>query len=361
MDPREAPMTVMVPFPRALFAIILGTGAHETSVRHAEWSELERRIFPASWTLPEAAWKPADRSLDLGARLQGLCAARFEAPPDAPWQASLGDFVLEHRRRGGSRRDLFGMLAEWRRARPADHSRVHATLVELLAADALLDPKWDPSGEREDDGVLFGALLSKNAVGTSPWKEQEGSQRFHQAAVLVHADLDALFGALHDYASAIRDRGTSYERLFPRVDTIVRGDDGEHGPFAAMRLDIRSDLPFPFTHYDCDLGILHRLDPERHVRTYVFSPGRDFYWLAGQDLHLPVRTAGGEWVGTLIVRISGFDLRGVPDDDDDRKSGTRAALGNLKRRAEARFALGGGLPRTIDGAIPPFSVIAKDP
>jgi hypothetical protein len=92
----------------------------------------------------------------------------------------------------------------------------------------------------------------------------------------------------------------------------------------------------------------------------VYGSGDDFYWIAGSDRCLPVQTAAGEWIGTLIVRVSGFDLRGVPDDDADRASGTRVALGNLKRRAELEYAPRASLgPRTTRGAIPAFDVRSR--
>ncbi len=236
-----------------------------------------------------------------------------------------------------------------------------AFLKQVLVADALRDPKWDPDDDRDDDGIWFGPLLERRTLADAPWNAHKGATTLHQAATLVHADLDSWLAALHDYAATLRDKGTSYERLEPRAETLLAGEDEEHGPFAALRLTIRSGLPFPFSHYDCDLGVLHRLDREKHLVTYVYSPSRDFYWLAGEDVQLPVRTAAGEWVGTLIVRLSGFDLRGVPDGDDDRKAGTRAALGNLRRRAEADFARSGSVPRTIDGALPKLRVLAPAP
>lgn len=342
----------------ALF-LLLALGEPRTlETRRADWSELEAKVFPEAWILPESLWLPKDAARALPLALAKLLDERFDAPAAKPWMASFGDVVAEHRRRGGTRAALDALLKELSAERPATHAKLGKLLGKLLRADVLLDPKWDPSEGRADDGVFFGELLERNAASTPPWKEHGGATTLHQAAVFVRADLESFVRALHDYESLLHDPGTSYEKLAPKPESIVRGADEAHGPFAALRLSIRSDLPFPFSHYDCDLGVLHRLDAAKHLVTYVFSPSRDFYWLAGEDLHLPVRTSGGEWQGTLVVRISGFDLRGVPDGDDDRKSGTRGALGNLKRRAEADFVRAGGKPRTQDGALPEFRVLA---
>jgi hypothetical protein len=59
----------------------------------------------------------------------------------------------------------------------------------------------------------------------------------------------------------------------------------------------------------------------------------------------------------VAVRIFGFDLRGVPDGDSDRRSGLRSVPGNLERGAEPLFAARD--PRrslVVDGAIPSVPV-----
>jgi hypothetical protein len=63
----------------------------------------------------------------------------------------------------------------------------------------------------------------------------------------------------------------------------------------------------------------------------------------------------------MVVRLSGFDLTGVPDGDDNRKAGTRGSLGSVRKRAEAQFASSGGVPRTIEGALPPFVATVPAP
>ncbi|MBK7643565.1 MAG: hypothetical protein IPJ19_11065 [Planctomycetes bacterium] len=341
----------------ALLLLCLGSPRVLEPTR-ADWSALDPKVFPSAWMLPEALWKPAEREKALPLGLADLLEERFDAPQRQPWMASLGDLIAEHRRRGGTPRALEEELNELRAARPATHARVAKLLRKLLVADALLDPRWDPDKERADDGVYFGPILERRVSTDPPWNADHGAQTLHQAATFMRADLDSILGTLHDYAAGIGDLGTNYERLEPLPETILFGEDETHGPFAALRLSIRSDLPFPFTHYDCDLRVLHRLDSRKRLVTYVFSPSRDFYWLAGEDVCLPVRSSDGKWQGTLLVRLSGFDLRGVPDSDDERKSGTRAALGNLHRRAQEDFARSGGVARTIEGAIPCFRVLA---
>lgn len=136
----------------------------------------------------------------------------------------------------------------------------------------------------------------------------------------------------------------------------MRGEDPWGAPFAALKLRFRCDLPFPFSHYDCELAILNRVGRDGLVRCDIVSKSRDFLWLAGRDTFVPVHTSDGAWVATLVVREFGFDLRGVPDGDDARRAGLRASLGSLKREAEALFAARGDGPRIVTGRVPEFEV-----
>jgi hypothetical protein len=325
--------------------------------RDVDWSTAQACAFPGAWLPPAPLWRAEDDARALPNLLREWLAERPPPVAGAAWMASFGDCVLEQRRRGGTPAALEAQLLELQAALPDVHARWGPLLCETMCADALRRDKWDAAKERTDDGIYFGALLKRRAFAIEPWKAQRGASTIHQAAALVHADLDALLEALHDYAAAFRDPGAQYRKLDPEPASIVRGVGGEIGPFAALRLSIRSDLPFPFSHYDCTLGVLHTLGGDGVLATHIYGAGEDFYWFAGSDLCLPVETASGAWVGTLIARVSGFDLRGVPDADDDRKAGTRAALGHLKRRAELAYekrAASG--PRTIRGAIPEFRV-----
>ena len=336
----------------ALLALALAANG-EVTARAASSQELRAEVFEPAWRLPDALWMPskdADK-LALAVSVPALLAERFEG--SEPWMRSVGDIIAEHRSRGGDHPALERVLRELAQGAPAAHARVGKLLSEVLDARELANPAWNPDIDQHDDGMYFGALLARNKSSDEPWRSQSGARTFHQAVTFVRADLDAILGAIHDYASSIRDPKTSYERLEPLADSLLVGTSDALGDFAALRVRVRSDLPFPFTHYDCDLRVLHTLESGTLV-TDIYSPSRDFYWFAGKDWYLPVRASDGTWLGTMIVRLSGFDLSGVPDGDDDRKSGTRTALGSVRRRAEASFAAAGGVPRTIEGAIPKF-------
>ena len=334
----------------ALALVALAGG--DVQPREATREELESS-FPLAWRVPDELWTPKKdaESTALPLSVPALLAVRFEAPQ--PWMASVGDIIAEHRKRGGDHPALQALLAELERAAPKTFEKTGRLLQQLLDDRALRDAKWDPDEERRDDGMYFGPLLERHTGANEPWKSQEGSRKFHQAVTFVRGDLDSILTAIHDYQATIRNPGTSYEKLEPVAGSLVRCDDAELGALAALSVDARSDLPFPFGGYRLDLRILHAVEQGTLV-TYVSSMSKDFYWFAGKDWYFPVRTSAGEWLGTMVVRMSGFDLTGVPDGDDDRKSGTRGALGSVRKRAEALFASSGGVPRTVEAEIPPF-------
>lgn len=350
----------------ALVALMNDGAASKVTLesKSASWSELQA-VFPQEWMLPETLWAPADRAereRTLPFALAALAEARFEIPAEAPvWTRSLGDIVQEARRRGATKDRLDPLLAELQSANPSAHAACAQLAREVLLDGGLHTKKWNGAKDQSDDGLFFGAVLKLGKPQTKPWSSYKHLDTVHQAAALVNADLEAIKVALNDYPSMLNDPGTSYERIGPTAGTFVVGRDDERGPFTALRIAFRSDLPFPFTHYDCDLGILDMLDARGRLTTYVFTPSSDFYWFAGQDWHHPILASDGVFQGILLVRIAGFDLKSVPDGDSDRMGGTRVALGNLKRRAEAAFKSYGGPPRTLSGAVPSFDVLSWRP
>lgn len=330
-------------------AVLAGS---DVQPREATRVELETS-FPLAWRMPDELWTPNKdaESTALPLFVPALLAERFEAPQ--PWMASVGDIIAEHRKRGGDHLALQVLLAELERAAPKTFEKVGRFLQQVLDDRALSDAKWDPDKDRRDDGMYFGPLLERHTGTGEPWKSQEGARTFHQAATFVRGDLDAILGAIHDYEATIRNPGTSYEKLEPVAGSGFRCQDAELGPLGALKVDVRSKLPFPFMRYKLDLRILHAVEKGTLV-TYVSSMSKDFYWFAGKDWYFPVRTGAGEWLGTMVVRLSGFDLVNVPDGDDNRKAGTRGSLGSVRKRAEAQFAASGGVPRVVEGALPPF-------
>ena len=175
--------------------------------------------------------------------------------------------------------------------------------------------------------------------------------------MLLFADLDAIKAVENDYRRYPAHIGADYDYIRPTANSYVRSAQDADQPFAALAIDFQNDLPWPFSNYRCDLRILNEVDPDGHLVCDIWSDSRDFYWMAGRDVFVPIRTHEGVWVAMLMVREFGFDLDGVPDRASHRKRALRQGLGNLKRQAEVFFQLRGDGPRTVEGAIPGFPVL----
>lgn len=329
--------------------------------RTATWDEA-RAVFDPAWILPSGlALAPGEDGLAFElevelARVAALVVAPSATDPAAP--RCLGDVVAAAR--GLDPRDLEALLARTARAQPELWRALAPCAKELLRAEKLVDPqkKWNPEKDVGNDGLLLARPLTLAGVVSAPWNELGGTRLVQQGAALVLADLETIKAAENDYTSYPGRAGTSYESIAVVAGSYLRGSDPEAGPFAALRVRFESDLPFPFGSYECELSILNRLRADGRLACDIASTSEDFYWMAGRDLYVPVYASDGTWQAELVVRLFGFDLRGVPDDDDARRTGLRSSLGSLKRDAEARFRACAGAPRSTTGSVPEFRVLS---
>ena len=306
------------------------------SPRSVSWTDFAARTFEPRWIMPTY---PEQREGDLLSQLESALSARFEPAGETGIAAAttFGELVEVLGPLRSSSDQLAGALARLERERPDVHARVGGLLAELLSDRQLRDGSWNPEKSRPDDGILPGETLKASVFRSGPWSQHKGSKSVHQAAVLIFADLEAIKTSENDYARYPRRIGADYEEIYAVRDSYVAGTGDAGGAFSGLKLAFRCDLPFPFGGYSCDLRVMNRIDTEGRLRTEIYSPSKDFYWLAGQDMYLPVCGAEGRVLGYVIVRRYGFDLRGVPDKDSHRKTALRSSLGNLKREAETRF------------------------
>ena len=330
----------------------------------ATWDEMSRDVFDPAWLLPEnlhvAPKEGFGPAWDLVSKMKGL-AARVEDPskddPAAP--RCLGDIVFEVLRASTQGRDMNAVLDRVQKAQPELWKAVEPCIRELLCSTRLYAAKWDPDEDDACDGLFFARPLTLEGVSTAPWKKIDDSRLVQQAAALAFADFEALKEAENDYTNYSKRPGSKYEAIYPVEGSFIVGEDPRKHAFSALRLFFRCDLPFPFSHYDCDLHILNRTDASGSFVCDIYSTSKDFHWLAGRDVFIPVRTSDGIWISTLIVRLFGMDLDGVPDGDDARRAGLRSSLGSLKRESEAAFGRYGGNPRTVEGRVPEFRVLGR--
>lgn len=345
--------------------VVLGCGVAAAAddgverARRATWDEMAASVFDPAWIVPETRTdpdQPADRRpVDLLRRLRDLAARRFPARAGATIDrrtASFADLIAACRSFGADAkaRDVF--LDEVRRSRPEVWKECGDELLQLARDEFVRSPKWDPAKDHERDGILHAAPYRIDCDGTEPWTKVEASRSVQQGATVFFADLDAIKTAENDYTAYPSNVGAAYEWIRALPGHYVTGADPQGRPFSALRIEFRCDLPFPYSTYDCDLRILNRVDDDGHLRSDIWSAGEDFYWMAGQDVFLPLETVDGAFAGLLAVRVLGFDLRSVPDGESDVRESLRSSLGNLKRRAEREFEASGAKARTIRGAVP---------
>jgi hypothetical protein len=330
----------------------------------ATWDEMSRDVFDPAWLLPEnlrvaakegsgPAWELVPKMTELATRV----ADRSKDDPAAP--RCLGDIVLEVLKAPMQGKDMNSVFERVKKAQPELWKSVEPCIRELLCSTRLYAAKWDPDEDDACDGIFFARPLTLEGVSTAPWKKIDDSKLVQQCAVLAFADFEAIKEAENDYTTYPKRPHTKYRSIYPVEGSFVVGEDPRKHAFSALRLFFSCDLPFPFSHYDCDLHILNRTDGSGSCVCDIYSTSKDFHWLAGRDVFLPVRTSDGTWVCTLIVRLFGMDLDGVPDGDDDRRAGMRTSLGSLKRDSEAAFGRYGGNPRTVEGRVPEFHVLGR--
>lgn len=361
----------------ACFALVALTGAHALAqgkpnaaeARSAtvrvpelaiEWTELVAKHFDPAWILPEelpiASEPSGERAVDLVVESKRWLDLRGDASAGKRL-LNLGDIVLAIDALGGDGPAIERVLAELAVAQPALAKELVPVLREVLSVDALRAAAWDPNVDSPRDGLLFARPLTLEGQENPPWKRLDGSKLLQQACVLVRADERTIKLAENDYRAYPRRRGSTYEAIHPVERSYFRGTDARGNAFAALRLFFRCDLPFPFSDYSCELSILNRTGRDGALRCDIYTKSRDFLWLAGRDVFLPVRASDGTFVGTWLVRWFGFDLRGVPDGDDARRSGLRSSLGNLKLEAEALQRSVGAPSGMGAGSVPRFDVL----
>lgn len=341
-----------------LVALLLSCAGGEVPPREASWDEMRRACFDTRWILPgDLALAERERGLawlleDELPRRATLVVAPNALDPGAP--RCFGDLLALAR--AASPDEIERLLVRVRQAQPALWDELEPFAKELLRDERLRSSKWDPEDDAGNDGMLLARPLTLARRTEGPWRTLTGSRLVQQGAALVHADLEAIKEAENDFTRYGARPGTSYERIFARDESYLRGLDGRGHSFAALAVFFESDLPFPFGTYTCDLRILNRVREDGRLVCDIVSTSPDFHWMVGRDLFVPVHASDGVWQGTLVVRLFGFDLRNVPDGDDARRTGLRTSLGSLKREGEERFRAYGGAPRTLAGSVPPFVV-----
>lgn len=329
--------------------------------RTVTWEAATREVFDPQWILPDARTDPdADTApVDLVRRAIELASLRFPVPEGAQAYAptsSFADLVAACRAYGDDVKGRDAFLDAVRKERRDIWDLCGPDVLQLGRDEFLRGPKWDPAKDHDRDGLLTASPFSAAAAGLEPWTKIDVGTPVQQAAAVFAADVEAIKTGESDYASYPSDVGAEYEFIHAVARSYVKGKDPKGRPFSALRVLSRSDLPFPYSTYDCDVRVLNRVGEDGLVRCDVYSTSPDFHWLAGQDVYVPLTTTAGAFAGMLVVRAYGFDLDDVPESDANVREALRASLGNLRRRAEKAWSAAGSKPRTLRGNVPDFTV-----
>jgi hypothetical protein len=336
----------------AALALALLT-AGEVQPRPIEWEQLSPEVFDRRWVLPEAPPGPGE----LLAEMEALVALRFVLfAGDGKTLRCLGDLVAASVPLAREERPAW--LAALAERAPALFEQHGEVLSQLLLDDWLHSSEWKPEVDHHRDGLLLAERPHELAGEGARWNGLKQAP-FEQGAVLVRADAATFKAVENDYRVYPDDVGASYEWIRPAADGYRTGEDPAGRAFSTLRLGMRCDLPLPFSHYDADIRILNRIDAAGRLVTDVYSTSDDFHWLAGRDVFLAVANSAGEPVATLVVRLYGFDLAGVPDGRKHRKAALRGSLGNLKRKAEREFAAAQCSFPTGSASVPDFRVLGS--
>jgi len=332
-------------------ASLTGAGVVRVEPREVSWDLLQQE-FDLRWVRPEHPGKGPN----LVREVETLLQERFELRDDGRALTSFGDLAAaaaDHPGRG--RREWLDGLSKQDRELFDRRGKIFR---ELLCDDRLWDG-WDPGDDDERDGFYHRSAWKAGGKLESPWKDLKEEAVFEQVAVFVHADLLAFKQAENDYRPYAQDVGANYDEIYPLEGSYLRGNAPDGTPFARTRIYWRADLPFPFDDYECELNLLNRVDSEGRLITDVYSTSADFHFMAGRDVFFPVEDSHGDWTGTLVVRVSGLDLAGVPDGGTHHRRGLRGSLGNIKRRAEPLFAARGSREVVAAGTVPAFELIGN--
>lgn len=332
--------------------------------QRVSWDGLQAAGFDPAWrlgaVLPQAKGSAGQPRFDLAEAVERL--ARLETGV-GPARTTFGDVLAGASEARRDERANAAWIAEARARHAWFFEQAGLDLEQLLDAWRVKRSDWDPGWDAPDDGLLHADALSLASARSAPWNGIDDAPRVQQAAALVFATPADVLAVAHDFPGYLGHVSHDYRAIAPHPGSHWRGLDDEGRDFAAVLLGVSCRLPFPFGGYEMDLWVLDQVQADGDVVTSVYTRSPDFHWLAGRDLLVPVLDARGRVVATLAVRQQGFDLAGVPEDDDIRRSALRAGLGNLRRRAEARAdraaASPDELPLPQPLALPDFEVLAS--
>jgi hypothetical protein len=297
-------------------------------------AELRGRGFAEDWEFPrfKADGKPYPGKLfeDSCFRLARQPLVKAEGGRGEIW---LGDLLKDLHKANWSKSASKDALAKVKgKVSKADYE----TLKDLLTAYDLYGKKWNPRKGGQEHGMFFGEEWE---FKKSEWTHAKADREVEQIAQLIVADLHAIKQTEADYQAYWDHTKHDWERIEVLPNQLMVVTDKEQKQLmSSATIDFEFDLPFPFSTAEFRMFTLTRMLDDGSPILYLFATGDDLHWLAGYDVYEPVRDRDGNWVGTMMIRVFGLDIDGVPDGRGDRHDNLRGQFGNLRRGAEKLFA-----------------------
>ena len=94
-------------------------------------------------------------------------------------------------------------------------------------------------------------------------------------------------------------------------------------------------LPFPYDSTKYTMKLLDYYSKEGYYISDYYSENKsDLNWMAGRDTFYKVKDSDGQFVGYLIATELGFDIKSLPERDQDRVVSIKGAWGNIKLISE---------------------------
>jgi len=298
-------------------------------------AELRGLGFAAEWEFPRHR---ADGTPFPGKVFEDDCFALARKPLVAATASQpeiwLGDLLKEVHRAEWSKTASKEVLAKVKNhVSKAEYEK----LEDLLTAYDLYSSKWNPRKGGQEHGMHFGKQWE---FKKSDWVHAKSDREVEQIAQLIVADLAAIKETEADYQGYWKHVKHDWERIEVALnDFRVVVDDKQQPLMSSTMIEFEFDLPFPFSTAEFQMFTLTRMLEDGSPILYLFATGDDLHWLAGYDVYEPIKDRDGNWVGTMMVRVFGLDLDGVPDGQGDRHDNLRGQYGNLRRGAEKFFEL----------------------
>lgn len=306
----------------------------EVPARVVDAAEMDGRGFAPAWEFPrERADGTPYPCVAFEERMFALVREPLLPAEDGRAAVWMGDLVRILHAEDFDEDASEDLLDKLKRKLPEEKREA---VLDLLGAWDLYGRKWNPRRSSQAHGMHFGPHWE---FRRSEWAEAKADREVEQIAQIVLADLAAIKEAEADYAGYWKHVKHDWERIevVPTSRLQVRDADGALRA-ASLDIDFEFDLPFPFSTAEFLLHTKNTLLADGRPILYLHGAGSDLHWLAGYDVYEPVRDGEGRWVGTMMVRVFGLDIDGVPDGRGDRHDNLRGQFGNLRRDAERLFA-----------------------